>query len=238
MLKYYNMKCRKCGFVFKGNSQTCPHCGEPLENELRYLDRQFNFFNWFYISNRSLITIMSLNVYLLFFVIEIVLNSSGQISTHIYPWVFAGLFLVEHIAFNLSDPKNNFPYMFVIGGLFSLFLFLSYQSQPIFDRFTYAQFIFGLSTPIFLLTSVLLCPIHYMRFRTFNTLNVFFNALSVLLMASLMYGLSYIPAFGFEALPLLRMFTNVIYIVTVFFSLQLFMFCFFRLRSSYNREIK
>ncbi len=240
MAGFFKTKCRKCGFIFKGNSDTCPHCGEPINGETRFIDRQFNFFNWFYISNRNLITIMSFNIFLLFFVIEIVLNSSDQVSSHIYPWFFAALFLFEHILFNLMDPKNNFPFIFLISGLFDLLLFLSYRSDPIFGQFTYAQFVFGISTPIFLLVSVALCPIHFMRFKTFNVLNVFFNAISVAALAGLFYGLSYlqVPAFAFDSLPVLRMFTNVVFIVTIFFALQLLMFCFFRIRSNYNREFK
>lgn len=232
------MKCRKCGFVFKGNNSVCPHCGEPIDADARFLDRQFNFFNWFYISNRSLITIMSFNAFLLFFVIEIVLNTSGQITTHIYPWVFAGLFLLEHFIFNFADEKNSFPFLFIVGSLFTLLLFLSYKSELIFGQFTYAQFVFGISTPIFLLISVILCPIHYIKFRTFNVLNVFFNATSVAIVGSIMFGLSFLPAFNFNSNPTLRMFTNVTFVVTLFLALQLLMFCVLKIRSSYNRELK
>jgi len=231
------MKCKTCGFIYKGNARKCPHCGEELV-QAPFLEREIYFFNWFYIKVRDLITIISLNAFILFFALEIILNNTMGYSSHLYPWVFLGIFMIERIIYTLAIKKNNFFVSYGIMILFSVFLFVSYKDTLIFNTYKAWPFIIGIVVPMFNCFILLLTFIHSAKFRYFDIFTILFNSVFAIIFASTFFGLSYIPTLGFASNPALRMTSLIGFVVSLFFAIQFFMFSVLNLGSKFNKEKK
>lgn len=98
------MKCNCCGFVTRGNELKCPYCGEPYEKPY-FLDKDVFFFNWFYVSMKSIIFVLSVNIFAIALILDVVISSVNNHSPivlsfyffcNIYEFVYTNEFYIEN----------------------------------------------------------------------------------------------------------------------------------------------
>jgi len=228
------MQCPHCDFIFKGQVKKCPRCGEPISGPEHPLDKQVNLLGWFYISVRSLILLISLNIFLIILVTEIILNYAGGVNYHISPWAFLGIFLAQYIVHCFTKKGNEFYYLFTVTAVFVGLLFFSYHE-------TYNETIPTISLvmyyilPIYALVNLILTIAHQVKYRYYFILGVCMSSLLSIFVSSLSFGLSFANGIRLvEGHEVHIIITSIIFVTTVVVAVQMIFLAFLRLRSKMN----
>lgn len=228
------MKCPHCNFIFRGYVRKCPRCGEILVQSNSLLEKQINFFNWFYITLRTLLVLISINVFLLIFASELFLNLLVQTDFHYTPWCFFGIFFIQYLMLIFSKKRKYYFLFFVLFVLFIGFLFLSYKKYFYGEILTISIVIYYL-VPTFSFLHIFLILINQIKNRTYNFLSVSVSSFFSIVIVSVDFGLSFIPSIRlYERAAILTL--SIIFIITVLLSVQLIIVAFLKLFSKMNYD--
>jgi len=235
------MKCKNCGFISRGKEKFCPYCNEPLE-EVSFLEKQVNLFNWFYISIRSILFILFSNVFVITLIAEIVVNLIIKETTiHLYPFVFFGLMTFLLIFDNIFVKNSSKAWAFWKGNaiviITSLLLAASFKGGALFNNsITVWQFNLGYFYPISFLFIMLTSIIYFLVSKKFDLVLMVTGTILMMILSGVVFGLSFIHALDIPSLPYSRLICDVSFGVIMFAAVDALIFCGFRLKNKVFRS--
>jgi hypothetical protein len=156
------MKCDKCGFIYKGNVERCPYCGNIIkETNDELLGKKIFFGRSISIKLSSLISVLLVNLFIIFFIMDLaILNSGFFVTTISYIIFISPIFVYSAIKTRVVKLLDAFIRIdiFLISALIlsTLFLKIGYIIPDAID----IRPIIGLIVlPIYLIVSTILIVI-------------------------------------------------------------------------------
>lgn len=154
------MKCDKCGFIYKGNIERCPYCGNIItEKNDELLGKKIFFGRSISIKLSSLLSVLLINIFLIFFVMDIaILKTNFFLTTISYIVFIAPIFIFSAIKTKKNKILDSFIRidMFIISALILSSLFFYTTVEPIVFSVDIRPIIGLIVLPIYLILSTIL----------------------------------------------------------------------------------
>ena len=187
------MYCRNCKFIVKGPATRCPYCGSEFEKP-EFLDKKIYLFHWVYLSVRQLLFIISVNLYVLFLIADIILMQMS-INIHLMFYGFIAIFglliiLCDFVLKSVNKNKMMFLKSFIFFSFISVLLSLSYRND-IFGK-SIEVFLFGYYYPIVILIEFFSGMIKFLVIKKFNLFSTFFYVLFLVVFSTVLFILTFV----------------------------------------------
>ncbi len=202
------MYCKKCGFITRGNENSCPYCGETYDTKGKY-DKPISFVNWFEISPRVLVDLILTNLYIIFVITDIVLiygidNSTNlHLSFYSFICIYGLIFIINDLLFPKERRRNFYflkTYFFVIlSGFIMMLSFPSWNNDllPIINISSF-HFCFGYLYPCLIIFLVLAGTFHFFIHKFFNIFATVFYILILIFSGLALFIMAFFPDLGFN----------------------------------------
>lgn len=154
------MKCDKCGFIYRGNIERCPYCGNIVaEKNDELLGKKIFFGRTISIKLSSLLSVLLINIFLIFFVMDLaILKTNFFLTTISYIVFIAPIFIFSAIKTKKNKILDSFIRidMFIISALILSSLFFYTTAEPIVFSVDIRPIIGLIVLPIYLILSTIL----------------------------------------------------------------------------------
>ena len=234
------MKCNCCGFVTRGNELKCPYCGEPYEKPY-FLDKDVFFFNWFYVSMKSIIFVLSVNIFAIALILDVVISSVNNHSPIVYPFIFFVTFMSLYILTNfiLKTRKNRHKllnYLLIVTIFSVLFTFAYANNNNIFNAHLNSyQMMIGYFYPISIDIAVVVGIIRFLVKEQYDILKIFSFSILLFVFSAFYFGISFIPSLKLHSNTISNLIIYLSFAFTALISFNALLICKFRLSNKVTR---
>lgn len=209
------MKCKNCGFITHGKEIKCPYCGEKYDSEF-FLDKEINILNWFYLSSRTLINIIGINLFLIGTIIDIFICNYLHEPYYYFPYIFLVIFGILILMNNLFLKSNKSNHIFLklllLSIVFSLMFGFVYHGEDIYHTsFNAWQILLGYYYPITLVMNSIINMISIMMKKKLDTLTMLLTNGALILCSILTFSLSFLPSLQLHQVDSARLMIGICY---------------------------
>ena len=157
------MKCDKCGFIYKGNIERCPYCGNIIsEKNDELLGKKIFFGRTISIKLSSLLAVLLINIFIIFFIMDLaLLKTDFFVTTLSYIIFISPIFIFSAIKSKRPKILESFIRIdiFIISALILSTLFFYCNKEPIVFSVDIRPILGLIVLPIYLIISTILIVI-------------------------------------------------------------------------------
>ena len=233
------MYCKECNFIMRGVGTKCPYCGSYFEKE-QFLDKRVNLFNWFFLTVRQLLFIISFNIFVILMIIDIILVNAAEINIHLTPWAFIIIFSLSFIICDFllkSANKNKLLFLksFTILLIFSILMMVSYQNVQIFE-IENKILLLGYYYPLVILFEFFTGIVRFLTIKKFNIFSTSIYVLILVIFSTILFILSFVSKIGLQQIPQARLLIYICFAISIVVALNVLTLSILKMRSRVSIE--